>query len=262
MEELPKKRTKKKKRNDKHNSVVPDVIEERHRGSDDVDVYDKGKYLGKGGFARCYTMTSRTTGAVYAGKVVAKSSLKKTKAQQKLVAEIKIHQHLHNPNVVRFYRSFQDKHNVYILLELCSSQSLMELMKRRKAYEPEVHYFLQILEAVQYLHRNNVIHDLKLGNLFLNKGLQVKLGDMGLSTDSRTQTSARKPFVERLTTLHKSSQEALTRLKSTSGPRRHPFLMLIGNVWTRDVKATYKRISVDSSIFQSRRSSLGMRAYS
>ena len=75
VEELPKKRTKKEKRNDKHNSIVPDVIEERHRGSDDVDVYDKGKYLGKGGFARCYTMTSRTTGAVMGGS--RKESLKK-----------------------------------------------------------------------------------------------------------------------------------------------------------------------------------------
>ena len=137
----------KKKKNDKHNSIVPDIVEERHRGSDKLDRYTKGKYLGKGGFARCYTLTSLTTGNVYAGKVVAKSSLKKEKAQQKLVAEIKIHQHLHHPNIVRFYHSFQDRHNVYILLELCSNQSLMELIKTRKRLtESEVRfYMLQIL---------------------------------------------------------------------------------------------------------------------
>jgi polo-like kinase 1 len=243
------KRKKKKKRNDKHNSIVPDVIEERHRGSDDVDVYDKGKYLGKGGFARCYTLTSRTTGAVYAGKVVAKSSLKKTKAQQKLVAEIKIHQHLHNPNVVRFYRSFQDKHNVYILLELCSNQSLMELMKKRKRLtEPEVrYYFLQILEAVQYLHRNNVIHrDLKLGNLFLNKDLQVKLGDMGLSTklenaDERKKTICGTPNYIAPEVISGGTHSFEVDVWSLGVIL---FTMLVGKppFETRDVKATYKRI--------------------
>jgi serine/threonine protein kinase len=186
---------------------------------------------------------------VYAGKVVAKSSLKKTKAQQKLVAEIKIHQHLHNPNVVRFYRSFQDKHNVYILLELCSNQSLMELMKKRKRLtEPEVRfYFLQILEAVQYLHRNNVIHrDLKLGNLFLNKDLQVKLGDMGLSTklenaDERKKTICGTPNYIAPEVISGGTHSFEVDVWSLGVIL---FTMLVGKppFETRDVKATYKRI--------------------
>lgn len=40
-----------------------------------------------------------------------------------------------------------------------------------------------ILLGVQYLHNNNIIHrDLKLGNLFLDDNLQVKIGDFGLAT--------------------------------------------------------------------------------
>ncbi|EFN89665.1 Serine/threonine-protein kinase polo [Harpegnathos saltator] len=41
----------------------------------------------------------------------------------------------------------------------------------------------QILDGVFYLHQNRIIHrDLKLGNLFLNDDLQVKIGDFGLAT--------------------------------------------------------------------------------
>lgn len=40
----------------------------------------------------------------------------------------------------------------------------------------------QILDGVGYLHKNNIIHrDLKLGNLFLDHSLNVKIGDFGLA---------------------------------------------------------------------------------
>ena len=61
----------------------------------------------------------------------------------------------------------------------------MELHKRRKALtEPEVRYYIKAtIEACQYLHRRNIIHrDLKLGNLFLNEDMELKIGDFGLAT--------------------------------------------------------------------------------
>jgi len=62
---------------------------------------------------------------------------------------------------------------------------MMELHKRRKALtEPEVRYFMkQIVEGCKYLHDNKIIHrDLKLGNLFLNDEMEIKIGDFGLAT--------------------------------------------------------------------------------
>lgn len=67
------------------------------------------------------------------------------------------------------------------LSDLFPPQSLLELHKRRKALtEPEARYYLrQIVLGCQYLHRNQVIHrDLKLGNLFLNEDLEVKIGEV------------------------------------------------------------------------------------
>lgn len=63
-------------------------------------------------------------------------------------------------------------------------QSLMDLLRRRKRYtEPEARSILvQIIGACQYMHQVNVIHrDLKLGNLFLNENMDIKVGDLGLA---------------------------------------------------------------------------------
>lgn len=60
-----------------------------------------------------------------------------------------------------------------------------ELLKRRKRlHELEVQsYTLQIISALKYLHGHRIIHrDLKLGNLFLNDKMEIKLGDFGLAT--------------------------------------------------------------------------------
>lgn len=60
-----------------------------------------------------------------------------------------------------------------------------ELLRRRKRlHELEVQcYTSQIISALKYLHAHRIIHrDLKLGNLFLNDKMEVKLGDFGLAT--------------------------------------------------------------------------------
>jgi len=64
-------------------------------------------------------------------------------------------------------------------------QTLAQLVKRRKRLtEPEVQYYmLQLLAAMRYMHGRNIIHrDLKLGNLFLSRDLEIKVGDFGLAT--------------------------------------------------------------------------------
>lgn len=164
------------------------VVEERVvkvNGEVSLRRYSKGKFLGKGGFARCYEFVSITSRKVTAAKIVAKASLTKTRAKQKLMSEIKIHRSLHHPNVVSFEHFFEDSDNVYILLELCPNQTMSELIRRRKRLtELEAQcYLLQLISAVKYLHQHRVIHrDLKLGNLFLGEKMEVKIGDFGLST--------------------------------------------------------------------------------
>ncbi|CAG9769040.1 unnamed protein product [Ceutorhynchus assimilis] len=146
--------------------------------------YTKGRFFGKGGFARCYEIINTKNMVPYAGKIVSKKLMAKQNQKEKMLQEVQIHSTLHHKNVVGFHSFFEDDLNIYIVLELCKRRSMMELHKRRKTLtEPETRFYMaQIVEGVQYLHKHRIIHrDLKLGNLFLNDVLQVKIGDFGLA---------------------------------------------------------------------------------
>ncbi|KAK6476026.1 serine/threonine-protein kinase PLK1-like [Huso huso] len=147
--------------------------------------YLRGRFLGKGGFAKCYEITDMDTKEVFAGKVVPKSMLLKPHQKEKMSMEITIHRSLSHANVVGFHGFFESDDFVFVVLEICRRRSLLELHKRRKALtEPEARYYMrQTITGCLYLHNNRVIHrDLKLGNLFLNDDMEVKIGDFGLAT--------------------------------------------------------------------------------
>ncbi len=94
------------------------------------------------------------------------------------MSEIKIHKSLKHENIVRFEHFFEDSENVYILLELCSNQTMNELLRRRKRLtEFEVQcYLVQLLSAIKFMKESQIIHrDLKLGNIFLAGNMEVKV---------------------------------------------------------------------------------------
>ena len=92
---------------------------------------------------------------------------------------------MHHPNVVQLYHCFEDREHVFIFLELCENQSLNELTRIRGTFlTPEIQSFLYgICSGLQYIHGQKIIHrDLKLGNIFVDHKLNVKIGDFGLAT--------------------------------------------------------------------------------
>uniref|UniRef100_A0A8C9SJQ7 Serine/threonine-protein kinase PLK n=1 Tax=Scleropages formosus TaxID=113540 RepID=A0A8C9SJQ7_SCLFO len=160
---------------------IPDVLVDPRRRRR----YLRGKFLGKGGFAKCYEITDVESKEVFAGKVVPKALLLKPHQKEKMSMELAIHKSLEHPHVVGFRGFFEDEDFVFVVLEICRRRSLLELHKRRKSVtEPEARYFMkQTILGCQYLHNNKVIHrDLKLGNLFLNDDMEVRIGDFGLAT--------------------------------------------------------------------------------
>lgn len=246
-----------KKKISEEESSNPVEIEEIRRKPNgeghSVHKYIRGKMLGKGGFAKVYLCTSLDTNRSYAVKIVPKANLVKSRARQKLQAEIKIHRSLKHKYVCEYKHFFEDKTNCYILLELCHCQSMNELIKRRKRLtEPEVKYYLQqLVESIQYMHSHNVIHrDLKLGNLFLDKNLRIKVGDFGLATKVADSEEKRKTICG---TPNYIAPEVIDGDKEKRGHSFEVdvwsmgvifFTLLVGKppYESKDVKSTYQRI--------------------
>lgn len=144
--------------------------------------YQVGKMLGKGGFAVCYEGVLQGTRRRYALKIV--KSKMQPKMEQKFQTELQIHSKMKHQNLVQFLRAFSMEKCTYLVLELCPNGSLMDMVKRRKGLtEPEIRFYsVQIAGAIKYMHAKGIIHrDLKMGNIFLDRHMNAKIGDFGLA---------------------------------------------------------------------------------
>jgi len=77
------------------------IVEEKYKNGSEwaTRKYIKGKFLGKGGFAKCWEFINSDTDYVHAAKIIQKSSLTKSRAKQKLMSEIKIHRSIKHNHV-------------------------------------------------------------------------------------------------------------------------------------------------------------------
>lgn len=146
-------------------------------------VYTLKRIIGRGAYAQCFLVIANDE--PYAMKIVKYSEIKSEKLKNKLESEIMIHSSLDHPNLVKMYTNFRNGEYIFMVLELCERGALDELLRRNgKLKEKYVSKFvMQLVEGLKYLHdEKKVVHrDLKLGNIFLDNFLNIKIGDFGLS---------------------------------------------------------------------------------
>ncbi|XP_016065178.1 PREDICTED: inactive serine/threonine-protein kinase PLK5 [Miniopterus natalensis] len=125
-----------------------------------------------------------STSTVFALKVVPRGGARGLRPFGKVEQEIALHSRLRHRNIVAFHGHFADRDHVYMVLEYCSRKSLAHVLEVRQTLtEPEVRYYLRgLVSGLHYLHQQRIVHrDLKLSNFFLNKNMEVKIGDLGLA---------------------------------------------------------------------------------
>ena len=143
--------------------------------------------LGKGGFGEVYKVKLKKNliKKNYAIKVFNKNNLSKDiERSLRVLNEIKIHRSLNHEYICKYEHSFEDRKNVYILMEFCGNGNLSSLLKTRyRLEEIEIRFYMfQVLIVLKYLRKQKIIHrDLTLGNIFLKDYKTIKLGDFGFS---------------------------------------------------------------------------------
>ncbi|HBS57872.1 MAG TPA: Stk1 family PASTA domain-containing Ser/Thr kinase, partial [Firmicutes bacterium] len=95
-----------------------------------------------------------------------------------------------HPHIVNIYDVGKDGDVYYIVMEYIQGETLKEYIQRNKKLpvEEAVSIALQICEALDHAHQNNLIHcDIKPHNILMGKGGRVKVTDFGIA---RAVTSA------------------------------------------------------------------------
>ncbi|XP_034049981.1 serine/threonine-protein kinase PLK1-like [Thalassophryne amazonica] len=170
---------------------VPDHLVDPHT----MKKYTRGRSLGRGSFGKVYEITDVDSKQVFACKMISKSHIQKRYQKENLKTEISILQSLSHHHIISCHSVFEDEDFVFVVLELCSSGSLSEVLRfRQTVMEPEAHYLMmQLLKGVEFLHKNKVGHrDLKPDNIFFNDRMEVKIGDFGLSTTIKFEGELKK----------------------------------------------------------------------
>jgi 5'-AMP-activated protein kinase catalytic alpha subunit len=148
--------------------------------------YLMGETIGEGAFAKVKLAIHIQTKEKVAIKIIDKEkTFKEEEDILRVEKEIDILKKLKHNNIIQLYEIMESKKNLYIVMEFCDGKELFEyIVSKKKLNENEaVRIFQEIINAVEYLHENNITHrDLKPENLLLDSKRSIKISDFGLST--------------------------------------------------------------------------------
>ncbi|TDZ15943.1 Cytokinesis protein sepH [Colletotrichum orbiculare MAFF 240422] len=148
--------------------------------------YRLGECLGKGAFGSVYKAFNWGTGEAVAVKQIKLADLPKSELRM-IESEIDLLKNLHHDNIVKYIGFVKSADCLNIILEYCENGSLHSICKSYGKFPENLVgvYMTQVLQGLQYLHDQGVIHrDIKGANILTTKDGTVKLADFGVSTST------------------------------------------------------------------------------
>jgi len=113
--------------------------------------------------------------------------------KQKFIEEAQILARLDHPNIVRVTDIFEENNSAYIVMPFIKGQTLQQLVEQEKRldYETVVNYIAQLSEAIDYIHKRDILHrDIKPDNIIITSEKKAILIDFGSAREfihDRTQ---------------------------------------------------------------------------
>ncbi|XP_044047188.1 STE20-like kinase b [Siniperca chuatsi] len=166
------------------------------RDENPEEIWDIIGELGDGAFGKVFKAQNKQTGILAAAKVI------DTKTEEELedyMVEIDILASCDHQNIVKLLDAFYYESKLWILIEFCAGGAVDAVMLEleRPLTEPQIRVVCkQTLQALVYLHDNNIIHrDLKAGNILLTLDGDVKLADFGVSAKNTKTLQRRDSFI-------------------------------------------------------------------
>ena len=143
-----------------------------------------GKVLGIGSFGKVRSGLHKLTQMRVAIKTYEHKHVQDARTWKRIELEIKLMAQCHHPNIVRMFESVILPKRIHIVMEYISGTNLSDLVKTKgkvsERYAQSI--FEQIVCAVSYLHKRNIVHrDIKLENILYDELETIKIVDFGFS---------------------------------------------------------------------------------
>jgi serine/threonine protein kinase len=131
-------------------------------------------------------------------KMIPIGPLKKNDLVAQIVNEVKIMSQLSScPHIIQLIDFFEDDVNLYLVMELASHGTLMDMLNKFGKLKEKVaaKILRDIILAIEFLHSKNIIHrDLKPENILMDYNDRAKLSDFGWSSKLSSNDDRRKTF--------------------------------------------------------------------
>ncbi|XP_055021611.1 serine/threonine-protein kinase 38 isoform X2 [Boleophthalmus pectinirostris] len=150
-----------------------------------LEDFESLKVIGRGAFGEVRLVQKKDTGHVYAMKILRKADMLEKEQLGHIRAERDILVEADSLWVVKMFYSFQDKMNLYLIMEFLPGGDMMTLLMKMDTLSEEAtqFYIAETVLAIDSIHQLGFIHrDIKPDNLLLDSRGHVKLSDFGLCT--------------------------------------------------------------------------------
>ncbi|KAL4710466.1 hypothetical protein ACJJTC_008868 [Scirpophaga incertulas] len=153
-----------------------------------VGKYVMGDVLGEGSYGKVKEMLDSESLCRRAVKILKKRKLRRIpNGEQNVQREIQLLRILRHKNVIELVDVMynDEKQKMYLVMEFCVGvlQDMLEASPGKKFPQKQAHnYFTQLLDGLEYLHGQGVVHkDIKPGNLLLTLDQTLKITDFGVA---------------------------------------------------------------------------------
>ncbi len=155
-------------------------------------IYQLGNCIGSGQFGEVYRALNLDSGQMVAIKRISIDGRTETEVQD-LMHEVNLLKSLRDNSIVRYEGFYKDSDYMNIVIEYVENGSLLHTLRTFGSFPEKLtaSYTIKILEGLQYLHDQHVVHcDLKAANILTTKNGNIKLTDFGVSLNLQTVKKA------------------------------------------------------------------------
>jgi serine/threonine protein kinase len=148
---------------------------------DKLDSYKIEETIGEGTYGKVKLATHIKLNEKVAIKFIDKKKLTNKGDDERMKNEISIITQLNHPNILKAFEVFEDETNYYIVMERPTKGDLFNYIcsKGRLSMDEASFIYYQIVNAIQYLHKNKIVNrDKKPENIMLTNDMIIKIGDL------------------------------------------------------------------------------------